>query len=307
MLDPRFSACPRLSGTPSGTETIGCSNGATLGVVRGRENAAVLPDEVSPYLEGVTAQVADVLGSELVGIYTSGSLALGDYHHGRSDIDLIAVAFGSIALDRRAELARRLDHQVLVCPAAGLELVLYPLATVATPTLEAGYLLNLNTGRSLKPEASFKPADTPAFWFAIDRDVTRQSGAALIGPSPAEVFATIPFDELLGSVVVSMEAHAAALGDHLLDNAVLNGCRALCFGNDHRWYPKLEAAARVLPHAGEFDAVVREAMDSFLRGRTADTTLTPDAVRAFLAEVLRRLHAVRCGAPPPKRIPSREV
>ena len=56
------------------------------------------------------------------GVYTTGSLALGGYRPGRSDIDLVAVVAGSQDLDRRRQLVSQLDHQVLACPAAGLEL-----------------------------------------------------------------------------------------------------------------------------------------------------------------------------------------
>ena len=111
-----------------------------------------VPEEVTRYLHAVTARVRDVFGDRVVGVYTTGSMALGDYRPGRSDIDLMAVVAGSPALDLR-------------------------------------------------------------------RSVAAQSG-------PQE--------------------------GHLLDNAVLNGCRALSFARDHRWYAKVDAAERTLPTAGEF-------------------------------------------------------
>ena len=89
------------------------------------------PEEVTRYLDAVTARVRDVFGDRVVGVYTTGSLALGDYRPDRSDIDLMAVVAGSAGLDLRRKLASQLDHRVLTCPAAGLEFVLYPLTTVA--------------------------------------------------------------------------------------------------------------------------------------------------------------------------------
>ena len=251
-----------------------------------------VPEEVTRYLEAVTSRVRDVFGDHVAGIYTTGSLALGDYRPDRSDIDLMAVVAESEGLDLRRKLAQQLDHRVLPCPAAGLEFVLYPLATVARPTVDAGYLLNFNTGPLLPPVTSFDPGDGPAFWYAIDRAITCQSGAALYGTPAPQLFAALPFDDLLQVVIASVEAHIDPQEGHLLDNAVLNGCRALSFARDRRWYAKVDAAERILPLADEFAPLVSAAIASFDSGRLEAVTLDPDAVRAFLFEVLRRLRAL---------------
>jgi hypothetical protein len=250
-----------------------------------------VPQEVTRYLHAVTARVRDVFGDRVVGVYTTGSLALGDYRPGRSDIDLMAVVAGSEDPSLRRQLVSQLDHRVLTCPAAGLEFVLYPLTTVSRPTLDAGYLLNFNTGSALPPVTSFDPGDGPAFWYAIDRAITRQSGASLYGPSARQVFAELPFDDLLRVVIASAEAHNDPQEGHLLDNAVLNGCRALSFARDRHWYAKVDAAERTLPIVGEFAPLVSAAIVSFGTGRQEAATLDPGTVRAFLSEVLRRLRA----------------
>jgi hypothetical protein len=250
---------------------------------------ATIPEEVARYLHAVTTRVRDVFGDHVVGVYATGSLALGGYRPGRSDIDLMAVVVESEGLDLRRRLAHQLDHRMLACPAAGLEFVLYPLTTVSRPSLDAGYLLNFNTGPALPPVTSFDPGAGPAFWYAIDRAITRQSGASLYGPPARQLFAEVPFDDLLHVVIASVEAHSDPQEGHLLDNAVLNGCRALSFARDHRWYAKVDAAERSLTTVGEFAPLVSAAIASFASGRQNAATLDPDIVRAFLTEVLRRL------------------
>jgi hypothetical protein len=261
-----------------------------------------VPEEATRYLEAVTARVRDVFGDHVVGVYTTGSLALGDYRPGRSDIDLMAVVAGSEGLDLRRKLAQQLDHRTLACPAAGLEFVLYPLATVARPTMDAGYLLNFNTGPALPPVTSFDPGDGPAFWYAIDRAITCQSGASLYGPAAPQLFAALPFEDLLQVVIASVEAHGDPQEGHLLDNAVLNGCRALSFARDHRWYAKVDAAERTLAIVDGFARLVSAAIVSFDSGRreAEAATLDPDTVKAFLFEVLRRLRA-QVGVNQPRR------
>jgi hypothetical protein len=252
---------------------------------------ATIPEQVNGYLRAVTRRVRDVFGDHVVGVYTTGSLALGGYRPGRSDIDLMAVVDGSPDLDRRRQLVRQLDHQELACPAAGLEFVLYPLTTVSQPTVTAGYLLNLNTGPALPPVASFDPGDGPAFWYPIDRAITYQSGEPLYGPPAADLFVALPFADLLGVVIASVKAHSDPQQEDLLDNAVLNGCRALSFARDRRWYAKLDAAERILPIAGGFAPLVAASVDSFNSGRRPATALDRDTVRAFLLDVVQRLQA----------------
>ena len=252
---------------------------------------ATVPSEVSDYLGTVTTRVRDVFGDHVVGVYTTGSLALGDYRPGRSDIDLMAVVDGSPSLDRRRQLVRQLDHHELACPASGLEFVVYPLTTVERPTVAAGYLLNLNTGPALPPVTSFDPGDGAAFWYPIDRAITQQSGASLYGSPAEQLFAKLPFDDLLGVVIASVVAHRDLKETDLLDNAVLNGCRALSFARDRRWYAKVDAAERILPSGGEFAALIAAAIAAFGSGRQQSATLDRDSVRAFLSDVLRMLQA----------------
>jgi predicted nucleotidyltransferase len=47
--------------------------------------------EAGALLERLSRDIADALGPDLVGLYVHGSWALGDFHPGRSDVDLLAV------------------------------------------------------------------------------------------------------------------------------------------------------------------------------------------------------------------------
>ena len=154
---------------------------------------AVIPAGVERYVETVTAVLRQILGDELVGIYPTGSLALGGFTPGRSDIDLMAVVDDGLSRPAGQRLLSQLDGNVLPVPATGLELVLYPRATVTADVVTAGYSLNLNMGPELPRRASLDPADDPAFWYGIDRAITYQSGWPLFGPPPRALFHPLPF------------------------------------------------------------------------------------------------------------------
>jgi hypothetical protein len=242
------------------------------------------PHDAQRYVHAVSQEVAAVFGGALVGVYTTGSLALGGFTPGRSDIDLMAVVDGHEGPETCLDLAVRLDHSRMPCPASGLEFVLYPRAIVTTPSTDAGYLLNLNTGPRLAPVADLDSSSTPAFWFVLDRAITAQSGEAVIGPPAPELFRVPPAHQLLPVVLAAVEAQQQDRSD-LLDNVVLNTCRAFRFAQDKRWYSKADAGRRTAATPGPFTALIRAALATHEQGRHAGNALPTDAVEAFLAHV----------------------
>jgi hypothetical protein len=259
------------------------------------EALAGLPSTVQRYLAAVTERIVDTLNQQLVGVYTTGSLALGGYYHGRSDIDLMAVT-DPISDGPVADLVTRLDHRVLPCPASGLEFVLYPRAVVSSTEPVAGYLLNLNTGAQLPAKVNRDPSDDQAFWYVLDRSITYQAGHALHGPAPRRLLRPMPFQSLLPVVIESVVSARANPSTDLLDNAVLNGCRALRFATDRIWQAKLPAAKRTVVEAPEFRQLIESAIQAFGRGRHGGSSLSANEVAAFQDEVLRRMHAIRSAA-----------
>jgi hypothetical protein len=144
--------------------------------------------DVRAYLSELVATARGVLGDDLIGAYAAGSLALGAYVPGRSDVDVALVSVDALDPDRKHVLVARLRHEVLPCPARGLELVTYRRAVAASGTPEPGFEMELNTGARMAFRATYDPADRPAadgrFWYGLDRSLLHQSGPALLGPPP---------------------------------------------------------------------------------------------------------------------------
>src|SRR3954468_14204322 len=114
-------------------------------------------EAVDEYLVALTRRLREVLGEELVGVYAGGAYAMGAYVDGRSDVDVAAVVAGALPEAVKQRLVEALRHDALPCPAIGLELVVYPRATVERPTALPGFELNLNTGARIGFRADFTP------------------------------------------------------------------------------------------------------------------------------------------------------
>jgi hypothetical protein len=198
--------------------------------------------ELEDYLAELTRRLGGVLGDALFGIYAGGSYALGAYEPGRSDIDVTVVVADALAPATKQAIVERLRHDALPCPARGLELVVYPLATARGGGGEPGFELNLNTGAAMGFRVDEAPGDIEGFWFAIDRSILRAHGVALTGPPAADLFAPIPRATLLELLQESIRWHRDS-DVPLGSDTVLNTCRALRFASEGTWSSKREAGA----------------------------------------------------------------
>ena len=72
---------------------------------------------VQSYLDQVVSTLTIHVGAELIGVYLHGSLAMGAFHPGRSDIDILAVCAEPLHRERRMVLGEALA--VIPTPPSG--------------------------------------------------------------------------------------------------------------------------------------------------------------------------------------------
>jgi len=262
---------------------------------------------VKEYLSALTDRTRTILGSNLVGVYAAGSLALGSYEQGRSDID-IAIVCGT-ALDRptKEQVIRGLRHESLACPARGLELVVYrrEVATAGTP--EPGFEVELNTGRRMDFRATWAGEDRAepdgTFWYAIDRSILAERGRSLVGPPADEIFRSVPEAVLIDLLIASLHWHLAQEITVPVDqpadwtsDAVLNACRAWRRVLSGHWSDKVTAGGEVTQAAiGQFEAddhqegIEWEVVDQAIAARDGAAGPLVGQAREFQRGVLARL------------------
>jgi hypothetical protein len=234
------------------------------------------------YLDELARRTKAVLGGRLVGVYAGGSLALGDYQPGRSDVDVAVVVKGRLSRETKEALAAGLRHESLPCPARGLELVVYSRDAAKANTARADFELNLNTGAEMSFRVDLEPDPAETHWFALDRAILRAHGLALLGPPAQDVFGTIPRPQLLAVVAQSLRWHE--LGGARTDDAVLNACRALRFAREDEWSSKRAAGRWALE--GVSDSVV---VEQALAARSGGDPPDPQETAAFVASVRAEL------------------
>jgi hypothetical protein len=242
-----------------------------------------MDDDARRYLDDLVAAARGVLGDDLIGTYAAGSLALGAYQPGRSDIDVALVSRDALTDEQKHALVTRLRHEALPNPARGLELVVYRREMAGSTSGEPGFEVELNSGARMGFLATYDPDERPVadgrFWYALDRSILRQSGLALLGPPAAEMFAD-PDDVralLLAALTWWLDQPVG-----FADDAVLGACRSLVRTTDDVWLAKVEAGERLLDAGYQPADVIRQAITA----RSGGTPPTGPAARAFQQQVI---------------------
>jgi Domain of unknown function (DUF4111) len=251
------------------------------------ETCSAFPTEIDGFTESVVQRLHDLLRDGLVGTYLVGSAALGGYLHGRSDIDVIAVASTALTTNEKQAIVEALSHPRLECPTRGLEFVLYELASVATPRSDAAFEINLNTGPRMEPRVSFDPAADPRHWFIIDRAIARSHGVRLRGPQPERLFSPLPRRCILEALSESLVWHRTH--DLVGHDSVLNACRAWKYATEDGWSSKTRAAAWAKARAPQLGPLIDccLALRAGLRVPELDRT----AIEGFVRSVLEKIEA----------------
>ena len=243
------------------------------------------PEDVAGFGDHVTQVLRSSLAEHLVGTYFVGSIALGGYVRGESDVDMIAVCQQSLSDGTRQRIVTELLQSTALCPARGLEFTLYRLDVASSPPRGADFEVNVNGGPRMDTAVHHSPDEEPGFWYVIDRAIAHRQGVVIAGPPAVDVFADASRTQLLDAMRDSMRWHRSHEKATLY--SVLNGCRAWRFAAENVLGSKLAGAAWARsrwPSPALIDAAV-----DLRHGRPAH--LGEDEVDGFLNHVEGALEA----------------
>jgi len=198
-----------------------------------------LPTDVRGYLRELTERILAVFGDRTVGVWLIGSAAYGGFAEG-SDLDVQA-AVADPTDSEVATLVEMINHEALVCPAAGLEFVLYDQAVLIDPVAPLRWSLNLNGGPQRSPSVSTDFTTEAWFWFVLDLAVVRDLSVALHGRDLVDVVGMFSRDVQIAAIADSVRWHAAHVPDGPSRGA--NAARGLRFIETGTWGSKPEGLA----------------------------------------------------------------
>lgn len=255
-----------------------------------------MDSDVRRYLRDLVGEARDVLGDNLVGAYAAGSIGLGAYEPGRSDVDVALVCEDALTEERKHRLVARLRHEALPCPARGLELVVYRRAVARSGTAEPGFEVELNTGARMSFRATYAVQDRPAthgrFWYGLDRSILHQCGRTLLGTPAADMFADLAPADLRCLLIdalhwwLTLPTPADDEPAPGAEDAVLGACRSLVRFRHGDWLSKVAAGQRLIDAGYPAGLIERS-----IAARRGGPPPSGPAARAFQQRVLDEISA----------------
>ena len=229
------------------------------------------------------------LGDALTGVILHGSLTLGDYVPGRSDVDLLVVVQDPLTDAQLAALTDALaGHRPRAPGPADLRVVTRQTAASPTPTPPMEAYLRLTPRSGVRVEERRHPGERD---LAVELSVCRAHGRSLLGAAPAALIGEVP-DRWVVAAGDAQLADWQAIGDDppYAELTVLTACRVWRFAEEGRHCSKAAAGAWALGRDRTLQ-VVGDALQHRLRD--PDHPIDPAQVAQLLAVVRARLAGAR--------------
>ncbi len=214
------------------------------------------PPEIRAQVEDLCGNLCGQLGSNLVGLYLHGSLALGSFNPLRSDLDILGLVENTIEPAQR----RALGRLFLECsrrPAA-VEISLLRRSDITPWRYPTPFDFHYSESWRARMEAGLAMG-SPAPWqdsTALDTDLAThitlalRRGVCLFGPPAEDVFPLPPAVDFLASLledVLSPEYGLDAAASTSV-NVLLNACRTLAYLHHGAILSKAEGGEWGLAH-----------------------------------------------------------
>ena len=256
------------------------------------DHAAVSAEKALRFAEALARSCARTLGPTVASVILHGSLTLGDYLPGRSDVDLLVVVDDPLTdarFDRLTEAVAA--HRPWAPGRVDLRVVTRQVAASPTPAppMEAYIEITPGSGSGLYVERRH-PGERD---LVVELSMCRAHGRNLLGAAPGELIGEVPPEWVL-AVGDAQLADWQAIGDDPkhAELTVLTTCRIWRFAEEGRFSSKPAAGTWALTRDPTLQ-VIRDALKQ--RHDDPATRIDPEQVAQLLALVRARLSEARNG------------
>lgn len=244
---------------------------------------------------GVAQMLRSELGADLLGVCVHGSLAMGCYYPPKADVDMLAVVNRPLPVEQRRLLHRALlDLHDRRGTGAGLEMSIVTADAAGAAAHPMPYELHFGsevefTDAIRNGTLDYAAGQTDAD-LAAHITVARQRGIALFGPSPAAIFAPIPWAHYVDALATDLDWALAP--ERLGSNPVyfiLNACRVLQIDRlgEGTIASKEEGALWGMAAFPQYRVVIEAALAHY-RSAEAEGTARFDAAVTLFVDFVRR-------------------
>jgi hypothetical protein len=166
--------------------------------------------DVNVVLSDFQISIGSILGNRFLAMYLSGSLALGDFAHERSDIDFVVVTDSELSNDHFSSLqAMHTRFNTSDSPWAGeVEAVYIPKASMPRHDPTRSRHPHIQRG----PDNILEMDQLASDWI-VQRHILREHGIVMVGPAPRSVIEPVQPDDMRRAVIDLIKEWWGSIGD----------------------------------------------------------------------------------------------
>jgi predicted nucleotidyltransferase len=250
---------------------------------KGGFSPAMAVEDALRFAERVERSCSQALGEGLAGVLLHGSLTLGDYLPGRSDVDLLAVVekpVSDVQLDALAAAVVKEWRRERV--PVDVRVVTREVASAPTPApaMELEVAVHPDSGLDVRKR---HPGERD---LVVEFSMCRAHGRSLVGPEPSRLIGEVPDEWVLGVGLDQLaDWQAREYSPPHAELMVLTACRVWRFCEERRHCSKSAAGEWALRR----DPTLRAARDALHRRRVDPVfPIEEGPVRELLAAIRTR-------------------
>lgn len=253
-----------------------------------------MPDRLARLLNDIKTACVESLGDALAGVYVHGSIAFGCFTWEKSDVDFLVVVHRPLTLDEKVKLMQPLFALNDTAPPKGMEMSVVLLSACREFIYPTPY--ELHYSNAYRERCRHDLRGHCERLHGTDKDlaahftVTRAIGTALYGPPAAEVFAPVPRDSYVDSLLYDAESARTDITDNPV-YVILNLCRVLAYLLDGCVLSKQQGGEWGIARLPDtYHPMLQTALDAYA-DRIDASLLTAYPLSEFADDMLGKIHA----------------